>query len=64
MKHLKDIDLLNESDSQTYRKIQFIKEQIRNITKTIRDINWDKTTINEKKDIEDSLEKLVFLIKK
>jgi hypothetical protein len=63
MKHLKDIELLNESDSQTYRKIQFIKEQIRNITKTIRDIDWNKTTINEKSDIKELLTNLSMLIK-
>lgn len=63
MKHLKDLELndnfpINESDNQTWRKIQFIKEQIRNITKTIREIDWAHTTPNEKDDIILSLDNL------
>jgi hypothetical protein len=56
-------NLLNESDTQTYRKLQFIREQIRNITKTIREVDWKKTTDGEKSDISDSLENLVSLVK-
>lgn len=62
MKHLKEFELneniINESDNQTWRKLQFIKEQIRNITKTIREIDWAHTTPNEKSSILLSLDSL------
>ncbi len=64
MKHLEEFDLINESDSQNYKKLQFIREQIRNITKTIRDVDWKKITDGEKTSISGSLETLVDLIKK
>lgn len=64
MKHLKDFDLITESDTQTYRKLQFIREQIRNITKTIREIDWKKTTDGETSDIVISLDNLSSLINK
>jgi len=54
---------LNESDNQTYRKLQFIREQIRNITKTVRDVDWERTTDGEKSDITYSLESLIGLVK-
>jgi len=63
MKHLKDFDQINESDNQNYKKLQFIREQIRNITKTVRDVDWMKTTDGEKSDITVSLENLVDLVK-
>ena len=63
MKHLKDFELITESDSQTYRKLQFIREQIRNITRTVRDVDWNRTTDGEKGDIVDSLENLTSLVK-
>lgn len=62
MKYLKDFELITESDTQTYRKLQFIREQIRNITKTIRDIDWRKTTDGEVSDIRTSLDGLSSLI--
>jgi hypothetical protein len=52
-----------ESDSQTFKKLQFIREQIRNITRIIRDIDWRKTTENERGDIIYSLENLTDLAK-
>ena len=64
MKHLKDFELINESDNQNYKKLQFIREQIRNITKTVRDVDWKKTTDGEKGDITNSLENLIDLVKK
>ena len=63
MKHLQEFELINESDNQNYKKLQFIREQIRNITKTIRDVDWKKTTDGEKSGIVDSLDGLVTLIK-
>ena len=64
MKHLEEFQLITESDNQTYKKLQFIREQIRNITKTIRDVDWKRTTDGEKLDIMDSLDNLVTLVKK
>ena len=64
MKHLKNFNLITESDTQTYRKLQFIREQIRNITKTIREIDWKNTTDGEKGDIIISLDGLSSLINK
>jgi len=63
MKHLEEFNLINESDNQTYKKLQFIREQIRNITKTVRDVDWNKTTDGEKSDIVDSLDNLTSLVK-
>jgi hypothetical protein len=63
MKHLEEFNLINESDNQTYKKFQFIREQIRNITKTVRDVDWNKTTDGEKSDIVDSLDNLTSLVK-
>ena len=64
MKHIKEFELITESDNQTYKKLQFIREQIRNITKTVRDVDWKKTTDGEKGDITNSLENLIDLVKK
>lgn len=47
MKYLKDFELITESDSQTYRKLQFIREQIRNITKTIRDVGREQPMVKK-----------------
>ena len=63
MKHLEEFNLINESDNQTYKKLQFIREQIRNITKTVRDVDWNRATDGEKSDIIDSLDNLTSLVK-
>jgi len=63
MKHLEEFNLINESDNQTYKKLQFIREQIRNITRTVRDVDWSRTTDGEKSNIIDSLDNLTSLVK-
>ena len=42
---------LNESDTQTYRKLSFIRDCIKNIRRTLKDIDWEKATENERNEI-------------
>lgn len=55
-------EVLQESDNQTYRKISFIRECIKNIRKTIKEIDWEKATPNEKDSINTDLQKLLNLL--
>lgn len=55
-------EVLQESDNQTYRKISFIRECIKNIRKTIKEIDWEKATLNEKNSINTDLQKLLNLL--
>jgi len=55
-------EVLSESDNQTYKKISFVRECIKNIRKTIKEIDWKKTTENERTSIGDDLQKLTELL--
>jgi len=54
---------LLESDPQTYRKLMFIRSSTSNIRKTLRSIDWNKATENEKDDIYRSIQHLLQIIK-
>jgi len=60
MNKIKKYDsFLNESDNQTYKKLSFVRDCIKNIRKTLKDINWEKATENEKIEIYSEIEKLL-----
>jgi hypothetical protein len=56
-------EILLESEQQTYKKLQFIKDSIFNIRKTLRDIDWSEATQNEKSKLIDMLNDLPKIIK-
>jgi hypothetical protein len=64
MKHLKEFELITESDTYTYNKLQFIRKHIKDLRSLIRDVDWKRTTGGEMTDIITSLNNLSELIKK
>ncbi len=57
------LKLILESDTQTYKKLQFIRASVNNIQRTLRQIDWSKATENEKRDIKGSIQRLIQIIK-
>ena len=57
------LKLILESDTQTYKKLQFIRASVNNIQRILRQIDWSKATENEKRDIKGSIQRLIQIIK-
>jgi len=57
------LQTLLESDTQTHKRLQFIRASVNNIQRTLRQIDWSKATENEKRDVKGSIQRLVQIIK-